>query len=269
MSGWCPFAEYVPSPNFYPGHDGLRVTAAVIHVVQGSGQSAVNEFRFGRRGVSAHFVVFPDGRLVQCVSIQDSAYANGLTWSAQLGTWIDPEGQRVQPTWTGLQRGRNPNLHTISIEHGGLSGQPWTPAMFDTSARLLRWIGQQTGLVWTPRQTLIGHYEISPISRAHCPGPTVEWERLAAAGNGASAPAITRMRVINPCSTDPADNFAAVRQGPGVNPKTRQVYPVALGGTARLEPGAIVEIDQVRADGWVHLASGLGFVSLTLLERLP
>ncbi|HEU4322111.1 MAG TPA: hypothetical protein VFS21_03090 [Roseiflexaceae bacterium] len=69
-----------------------------------------------------------------------------------------------------------------------------------------------------------------------------------------------RMQVIDPCSSDPADNWAAVRQGPGVH------YPIALGGTARLEPGDIIQVDQVRADGWVHLASGLGFVSKRLLK---
>ncbi|HEU4327368.1 MAG TPA: hypothetical protein VFS21_29795 [Roseiflexaceae bacterium] len=69
-----------------------------------------------------------------------------------------------------------------------------------------------------------------------------------------------RMQVIDPCSTDPRDNFAAVRQGPGVH------YPIALGGTARLEPGDIVQVDQIRADGWAHLASSLGFVSRKLLK---
>ncbi|HEU4327438.1 MAG TPA: hypothetical protein VFS21_30145 [Roseiflexaceae bacterium] len=71
-----------------------------------------------------------------------------------------------------------------------------------------------------------------------------------------------RMQVIDPCSTDPRDNFAAVRQGPGVH------YPIALHGTARLEPGDTVEVDQVRPDGWVHLASGLGFVSKRLMREL-
>jgi hypothetical protein len=58
--------------------------------------------------------------------------------------------------------------------------------MSDTDGRLLQWLREQTKLVWTPRQTLIGHFEISPISRANCPGTGVNWSDLATRGNAAN-----------------------------------------------------------------------------------
>ncbi|HEU4322110.1 MAG TPA: N-acetylmuramoyl-L-alanine amidase [Roseiflexaceae bacterium] len=265
-NGWCPFAERIPSPNFTAGHGSLALGAVVEHIIQGTLTSAISEFLRGRRGVSAHFGIGRNGRIVQFVSINNSSHANGLSWSEAHSSWIDPEGSAVDPSWAGLIVPHNPALYTLSIEHEGRSGQPWTPAMFAASARVHRWIRSVTGLTYIPRQTMIGHYEISPKARARCPGPTVEWDRLAEAGNGVEVPATRWMQVINPCSSDPADNWAAVRQGPGINPKTKQLYPIALGGTARLNPGTFVEIDQVRADGWSHLANGWGFVATALLR---
>lgn len=55
----------------------------------------------------------------------------------------------------------------------------------------------------------------------------------------------------------------AIREGPSVQ------FPVALGGTAFLTPGEVVEIDEVKPEwaGFGHLKSGVGFVPLSALER--
>lgn len=62
-----------------------------------------------------------------------------------------------------------------------------------------------------------------------------------------------------------------VRQGAG------QQYPVALNGTAVLPRGAEIRVDAI-VDGtaptgstdrrWAHLANAIGFVHLSLLERI-
>lgn len=63
-----------------------------------------------------------------------------------------------------------------------------------------------------------------------------------------------------------APDFLAIREGHGINPATGQLYPIALNGTAKLVPGTVIEVDQEYADGWVHLVSGIGFVSGAYLK---
>ena len=64
---------------------------------------------------------------------------------------------------------------------------------------------------------------------------------------------------------------ANIRQGPATT------FPVALDGTAKLDQGAVIEIDGildgVAPDGqgdtrWVHLKNGIGFIWLPLLRAL-
>lgn len=182
MNGWCPFlaaADRQPSPNFTAGRNGLAVKATVIHIAEGGFQGSIDWMK--QVGTSAHFIIAKDGRIAQLVSINDTAYGNGLSYIN--GHWIDPDGHVVNPAWPGLVPGVNPNYQTISIEHQGFSGEPWTPEMSAADGRLLQWLREETKLIWTPRQTLIGHYEISPISRANCPGKGVKWDDLAARGN--------------------------------------------------------------------------------------
>jgi hypothetical protein len=73
---------------------------------------------------------------------------------------------------------------------------------------------------------------------------------------------IMRFAVIDPCSANPAENFASVRQAPRSD-------AIEAG---RLAPGTPVAIDAI-ADGWAHLARenrvrDLGFVPLRLLRHI-
>lgn len=187
LPGWMPGAKVLPAPagNFFKGRDGHAVKAAVLHIMQGSYQSGIDEFRRVGSIKSAHFCVSPTGDITQMVSIFDTAYANGLSYTN--GRWIDPEETTVQPTWQGLTPPVNPNFQTVSIEHGGKSGDMWTPAMIAADATILRFVRAAYLVMivdWTPHTTLIGHYEISPINRAHCPGTGCPFQTIAAAANG-------------------------------------------------------------------------------------
>ena len=67
--------------------------------------------------------------------------------------------------------------------------------------------------------------------------------------------------VVDPCSSNPANNFASVRQAPNLD-------AIEAG---QLAPGTPVLIDVI-ADGWAHLAKAnrfhdLGFVPLSLLRQ--
>jgi hypothetical protein len=255
--GWMPGVLQVRSPNFWVGNHDRR--AACLHVVQGSFQSALSEFRSSRTQKSAHFTISKTGVIAQHVSIHDSAWANGLEWV--MGRWRSPEGHWVIPTWADIVPGVNPNRDTVSIEHEGDPGDPWTAAMFDANTRVLRYIASETGLVYVPHRTLIGHYEISPIDRSFCPGPHVDYAAIAAAAN---APAELRFMVVV--------DVANIRQGPGTT------FPIA----GQIRRGEFLIADKVIAgqvvnndSQWAHIGpadptrANLGFVHRSLLARVP
>ncbi|MBI4788182.1 MAG: N-acetylmuramoyl-L-alanine amidase [Chloroflexi bacterium] len=177
-TGWCPFADKRVSPNFFPGRDGQRVKAVVLHIAQGTYEGAISWLTNPTSQASAHFIVAKDGRIAQMVSLDDSAWGNGLRY--ENGVWLTPSDPAApaNPTWSGLVPGINPNLYTISIEHEGLFTEPWTPAMYAASVRVLHWIRDQIGIAYVWHQTLIGHYEIDSVRRPNDPGPHVEWQRM-------------------------------------------------------------------------------------------
>ncbi len=76
--GWCPFATKVPTTKFWQGNQGRR--AVVLHIAQGGYDAAVSWLSNAQSNPnsSAHFVIAKDGRIAQLVSINDSAWANGL-----------------------------------------------------------------------------------------------------------------------------------------------------------------------------------------------
>jgi hypothetical protein len=107
--------------------------------------------------------------------------------------YIDPEKHIVSPPWHRLAPGGiDPNLYTISIEHAGTHTAPRPAIQIQSTIKFLRWIAQQTGLVYRRGDTLIGHSDISPISRANCPGPLFPWNdimtALAAPASGVGLP---------------------------------------------------------------------------------
>ena len=184
-TGWCPFATPYATPNYWPGNSGRR--AVCLHIMDGTYNGTVGWFQGASSGVSAHFAIAKDGRIAQFVSIDDSAWANGADYAN--GHWLDPEGNIVNPSWADIVLGINPNRDTISIEHEGTPQDVWTDAMRAANTRLLQWLASQVPAFrpYTPHRNLIGHNEISPISRPNCPGPHCDLNERAAAANGAAA----------------------------------------------------------------------------------
>lgn len=248
QAGWCPFARHLPSPNYSRGNKGRK--AVVIHVADGNEAGSVGWLTNPQSGVSATFFVSKVGRITQMVSINDTAYTNGLSYISGK-QWRDPEGNIVTPPWPGLTPPINPNGTTITIEREGRPNDVPTAAMDAATVRLLQWIDTQIGIDYVPHATLIGHCEISPTARAYCPGPHVDFAALAAAANGTQQ----RYRIVS------GIDYAAVRQAP------RRSAPEA----GRLASGRIVLIDSWK-DGWPHMSPDnperdLGFISPDLVER--
>lgn len=186
--GWCPFATRVQTTKCWTGNRGRR--GVVMHIAQGSYDAAVTWLSDPQMNPnsSAHFVIAKDGRIAQLVSVNDSAWANGLAW--QNNQWVNPSGHPVNPSWQDIVPGVNPNLYTISVEHEGLYTDQWTPEMYATNNRLMQWLSTQFGAIdastffpFVPHRNLIGHYEIDPVDRPNCPGPNVDYARIASDSN--------------------------------------------------------------------------------------
>jgi N-acetyl-anhydromuramyl-L-alanine amidase AmpD len=183
--GWCPFATRVGTTKFWTGNQGRR--AVVMHIAQGSYDAAVTWLSDAQMNPnsSAHFVLAKDGRIAQLVSVNDSAWANGLGW--QNNQWVNPSGHPVTPSWQDIVPGVNPNWYTISVEHEGVFTDQWTSEMYAANNRLLQWLATQFGSIdasplfpFVPHRNLIGHYEIDPVDRPNCPGPNVNYSKITA-----------------------------------------------------------------------------------------
>lgn len=109
--------------NFRKGRsNGLKPEAIVIHIICGSLESATAQFADPQSQVSAHYAVGRDGRVLQFVEEEDTAFHAGII---------------VSPTWSGIKGGLNPNLYTIGIEHEGQPADDWTVPQYQASAELV------------------------------------------------------------------------------------------------------------------------------------
>lgn len=236
----------VPATNFRVGNSGRK--AAVLHIGEGSTSAILGEFTPVGKEKSSHFVVSNLGQIWQCVSVLDTAYANGLSYVK--GRWIDPEGNTVSPPWLGLTPPTNPNFTTISIEREGHYQD--MPSATENAAvvRILRYVHEIFPTLlpsWEPLSSLIGHCHISPKARANCPGPHVDYAALAAAANGAPAP--KRYRVKH--------RYVTQRKEDNGPPIVRELIP-----------GEELVVDAWYTNNRAHLADGSGFVDLADLEAL-
>lgn len=118
--GRCPFAEWIPSPFFTPGRD-RAVSTRIVHTTTTTMAGALATFGIGSsRRVSAHFIVGLDGRIVQCVDTDDTA-------------------------WAAMEA----NAFSVNTEHvddGDWADAIRTPELYASSARLQRWIGTRYDL---------------------------------------------------------------------------------------------------------------------------
>ncbi len=149
--------------NFLKGRaNGIKPEAIVIHIISGSLESAKAQFADPASQLSAHYGVGRDGTVLQFVEEEDTAFHAGVV---------------VNPTWTGIHGGLNPNLYTIGIEHEGGPTDPWTDAQFSASAQLVAEIAGR----WTiplDAAHIVLHQEIR--ASKPCPGDRFDRDKLIA-----------------------------------------------------------------------------------------
>lgn len=166
MERWMPGAERhetAAQGGYGVAQGEMQATAVVMHVMEGWLSTMVRwaEERPAFHQASYHLGLGLDGRIVQFVPIDNPAWHAGR------------RDDGVNPTWPLWEPSRNPGGHTVAIAREGFAKDPWTPEQLEAAPKVIAWAMEQHGIE-PSRETLIGHYELNPITRAHDPG---HWDK--------------------------------------------------------------------------------------------
>lgn len=153
--------EWVGTPNFWEGRKGRRPIAIVDHITAGNYPGCLTWMQNPKAQASANYLVTRDGRILQLVKDEDSAWANGFV---------------KNPDWP-LYDGTNPNRYTLSIEHEGTGSGDLTEEQYQATLWLHRHLCKKWEML-VDRDYIIGHYRIDSVNRPNCPGPDFPWDRL-------------------------------------------------------------------------------------------
>lgn len=130
----------VPQSNYTVGREGNAVELIVDHWTVVMFEGAIRRFKDPASILSAHYVIGQDGRTVQLVSEDDTAYHAGKF---------------------------DVNLRSIGIEHEAGPAMAPTDALYAASAQLHREIAERYRLALEVGRTVLPHHAIVPTE---CPG---------------------------------------------------------------------------------------------------
>jgi N-acetyl-anhydromuramyl-L-alanine amidase AmpD len=160
-------AVWIPTNN-YMSRNGFAPKFVICHGTAGFTNARDVGTYFQGADVSAHYVVGPDGTIVQCVEEQWAAWANG------------PIENGADSWWWAYGNGNYP---TISIEHVKPhtdNSDQLTSAQKAASFRLIDHICKRHGIrraLANANGGITGHYSLDPVNRSRCPGP-YPWDEL-------------------------------------------------------------------------------------------
>lgn len=180
--------EFIESPYCWPTRSGYMARYIIVHGTAGGDSADAIANYFATPGhpeneqASAHYVIGPDGTVIQCVAESMAAWSNGgVTGIPAYLTFRTVGDGRHRDYWWNPDV--NPNLLTISIEHVKAStdnSDELTVQQINASFMLINEICERWDI---PRRFadanggITGHYSMDPVNRSHCPGP-YPWEAL-------------------------------------------------------------------------------------------
>ena len=148
--------EHHPSPNF----DARRPNFVVIHHTGGNRvEGALTTLTDPAMGVSSHYLISRDGRIIQLVDERSRAWHAGESY------------------WAGVD---DINSVSIGIELDNNGAEPYAEPMIAALLKLLADIRTRYDI---PASNYVGHGDVAP-GRKVDPGALFPWRRLATEGYG-------------------------------------------------------------------------------------
>ncbi|MEC9343440.1 MAG: N-acetylmuramoyl-L-alanine amidase [Pseudomonadota bacterium] len=150
--------------NHEPRRHGGPVDMLVLHYTgMRSGEAALDRLCAADSGVSCHYLVFEDGRIVQMVAESERAWHAG------------------KAIWRGVTDINSRSIGIEIVNPGHENGyRPFAEAQMAAVTALSRDIVERHGIA--PRDT-VAHSDIAPERKAD-PGEFFDWQRLYEAGAG-------------------------------------------------------------------------------------
>lgn len=223
------------SPN-HSSRLGRKIALVVMHATAGTYASALSWLTTAASRVSSHYLVRKDGHINQLVKDDQAAWHAG------------------HAAWNG-QTAINEISLGIELENANDGKDPYPAVQLAAAAALVR---SKMAEYQIPIRSVVRHLDIATPKGRKTDPAGLDWPAFLASiapdPLPNSPPPLTGMYQVR---------RIAVYEGPST------MFPIALGGGAFLNPGDPVEIDEVKPEwgGFGHLKSGVGFVSLSALER--
>jgi N-acetylmuramoyl-L-alanine amidase len=187
-----------PSPNF-DARD-RPISMVVLHYTgMADAESALARLRDPEAGVSAHYLIAEDGRILRLVAEEHRA------WHAGLSSWRGVEG--VNACSIGIE------IANPGHEYGY---RPFTEEQMEALIPLLSAIVTRYGIA---PANVVGHSDVAP-ARKEDPGELFDWARLARHGLAIARP--TR-NLVDPHWTDGGFLLALERWGYDVRDREKAV----------------------------------------------
>lgn len=152
---------------------GQKPCLIVWHIADGTYNGTVAWECNPNSGISSHFVLGENGEITQLVPLTEAAYTQGVV-------------KKPTHPLVKMRTNVNPNLYCISIECAGYwkdTKGKLTPKQLQVAAELTKHIVAEVKRIYgveipIDRQHMIGHCEINPVTRLHCPGELFQYDEL-------------------------------------------------------------------------------------------
>jgi len=163
------------SPNHYSGRNGWKADMIVCHITEGGFSGSVSWLCNTASQASSHFVIGTQGQIEQLVDLCDGSWCNGTSTTKTQNTFY---GNSANPYIRA--RSTNANYFTYTLEFEGYSykerygalTEPQYQAALGVMKQIINHMKSAYGVTFTPdREHLIGHFEVSPITKPNCPAP--------------------------------------------------------------------------------------------------
>ena len=161
------------------GRGGYKPCLIVWHIADGTFNGTVSWEKNPQSQTSSHFVLGKNGEIAQLVPLTEAAWTQGKV--------NNPTHPLVK-----MRKNVNPNLYCISIECEGFwkdTKGRLTDQQLKAAAELTKHIVSEVKRIYgvtipIDREHMIGHCEINPVTRSHCPGELFQFDELIALATG-------------------------------------------------------------------------------------